>query len=161
MPAGRHGGRDTEGQDHLCRASTLCSSSIFTDAAFACALQLGREACHCLKGRLLPSDFFAVLRDRTQMLWGLEMKMIFHVPLSKMINKATRSCRSPVLTRNMQFLLTAFKGPAVNSVKWNSCRDNIFPMVMLRGHVRRRFMTNNARDLPPGRGHTELCLLYY
>lgn len=92
------------------------------------------------KGRLLPNDFFAILRDRTQMLWRL--KTIFHVPLSKMINKATRSSLYPVLTRNMQFLLTAFKGPAVNSAKRNGCRDNIFLKVMLRSHVRWRFMTN-------------------
>lgn len=70
------------------------------------------------RGRLLPNYFFAVLRDRAQMLWQLEMK-IFHVPLSEKINRATWSCLYPVLTRNMQFLLTAFKGPAVNSVKWN------------------------------------------
>lgn len=76
------------------------------------------------------------------MLWRLEVKMIFHVPLSKMINKAPWSCLYPVLTRNMQFLLTAFKGPAVNSVKQNSCKDNIFLMVMLRSHVQWHFMTN-------------------
>lgn len=76
------------------------------------------------------------------MLWGLAVKMIFHVPLKKIISKATRRCLYSVLTRNMQFLLTAFKGPAVNSVKRNSCRDNIFLKVMLRSHMQWHFMTN-------------------
>lgn len=76
------------------------------------------------------------------MFWGLEMKVIFHMPLSKIINKATLSCLYPVLTRNMQFLWIAFKGPAVNSVKQNGCSDKIFLTVMLRSHVRWHFMMN-------------------
>lgn len=50
------------------------------------------------------------------MLWGLEMKMIFHTTLSKIINKDIQICLFPVVT-TMQFLLTAAKGPAVWLVK--------------------------------------------
>lgn len=94
------------------------------------------------KGRLLPSYFLGVFGDRTLNLWGLETKMIFHVPFRKIIDKSTQTCLYPVLTRNMQFLLTAFKGPAVNSVKQNSYRDNIFLTVMLRSHLCWCFMMN-------------------
>lgn len=58
--------------------------------------------------------------------------MIFHVQFSKIIKKCKQTCLNPMLTRNMQFLLTAFKGPAVNSVDQNSYRDNIFLTAMLR-----------------------------
>lgn len=61
--------------------------------------------------------------------------MIFHVPFSKIINKSTQTCLYPVLARNLQFLLTAFKGPAVNSVKQNSYRENIFLTAMSRIHL--------------------------
>lgn len=115
------------------------------------------------EGSLLPNYVLAVLRDRTQMLWGLVMRMIFHVSLNKMISKATRCCLYSVLTRNMLFLLAAFKGPAVNSVKRNSCRD-IFLKVMLRSHMRQRFMTNmlttQGTCLQEEDGYTKLRLLY-
>lgn len=54
------------------------------------------------KMKLLPEDFFAIHRDRTQMLWQLKIK-VFHVLSSKIINKATQSCPHPMLIMNMQF----------------------------------------------------------
>lgn len=75
------------------------------------------------------------------MLWRLERKMIFHVLLGNMIKKATWSSLYPALT-NTQFLLTAPKGPSVNSVMPNGCRGTIFLLVMLGSCVWWCSMTN-------------------
>lgn len=47
-----------------------------------------------------------------------------------------------ILARNMQFLLTVFKGLAVGSVKQNSYRENVFLTAILRNHLWWCFMMN-------------------